>query len=152
MTEQRRLRRHSVLVRRSLALGMSGVDVSPLLKTTLAHEDQTWWRVTHAGAFTLGGLFFWIGTFLYYYPDASAFGFDELKLSAWLYIVGSCFFLYVDVQEYFTFTEEYWLRTNISVSITGSTLVSRRWPSASSSPCLCVSLAVAHAGASRVFF
>ena len=91
MTEQRRLRRHSVLVRRSLALGMSGVDVSPLLKTTLAHEDQTWWRVTHAGAFTLGGLFFWIGTFLYYYPDASAFGFDELKLSAWLYIVGSWF-------------------------------------------------------------
>ena len=99
-------------------------DASPLLKSTPAWEDQTWWRVTHAGAFILGGVTFWIGTWLYYDPADSLGDLDQAQLSAWLYIIGSIGFLYVDVEEFFTFTDDYWLRVNIACSVTGSTLVS----------------------------
>ena len=42
--------------------------------------------------------------------------------AGWLYTLGSCGFLYVDVLEYFTFTEPelVWLRRNISLSAMGS--------------------------------
>ena len=101
-------------------------DASPLLKSTPAWEDQTWWRVTHAGAFILGGVTFWIGTWLYYDPADSLGDLDQAQLSAWLYIIGSIGFLYVDVEEFFTFTDDYWLRVNIACSVTGSTLVRAR--------------------------
>jgi hypothetical protein len=38
-----------------------------------------------------------------------------------LYTLGSCGFLYVDVLEFFTFTDDFWLRCNITMSATGST-------------------------------
>ena len=101
-------------------------DSAPLIKSTPAWEDQTWWRVTHAGAFILGGVTFWIGTWLYYDPADSLGDLDQAQISAWLYIIGSIGFLYVDVEEFFTFTDEYWLRVNIACSVTGSTLVRER--------------------------
>lgn len=85
-------------------------------------EEQCWWKVTHAFGFVLGGITFWAGTFLYWYPLVSAFGLQQGDISAWLYIIGSCGFLYVDVLEFFTFTEDCKLRLNISMSMTGSLL------------------------------
>lgn len=85
-------------------------------------EDQSWWRFTHAFAFVLGGTTFWFGTLSFYYPNDLFFGLDQGNFSAWLYIIGSAGFLYVDVLEFFTFTEDKWLRVNISMSMTGSTL------------------------------
>ena len=119
-------------------------DASPLLKSTPAWEDQTWWRVTHAGAFILGGVTFWIGTWLYYDPADSLGDLDQAQISAWLYIIGSIGFLYVDVEEFFTFTDDYWLRVNIACSVTGSTLVSaapRRASRSARSPALLSSAA-----------
>jgi len=81
-------------------------------------EDQTWWRCTHAFGFVLGGVTFWLGTFCYYYPQTLF----VQNLSAWLYIIGSCGFMYVDTQEFFTFTDDKMLRLNISMSMTGSFL------------------------------
>ena len=37
--------------------------------------------------------------------------------TAWLYVVGSLGFLYVDVQEFFTFTTDVTLRVNIACSM-----------------------------------
>ena len=55
------------------------------------------------------------GTGCYFFPDWAAGG----SAAAWLYIVGSVGFLYVDVLEFITFTEDPWLRFNISISATG---------------------------------
>lgn len=66
---------------------------------------------------------FLFGTGLYYYPDFSLFGLlDQGTVSAWLYVIGSSGFLYVDVLEFFTFTQDSQLRCNISLSATGSLL------------------------------
>jgi hypothetical protein len=90
--------------------------------------DRPWWRLSHAFGFVLGGLTFLVGTLLYYPAmfDAEK-GYDQGVAylgvdTAWLYIIGSCGFLYVDVQEFFTFTDEYWLRLNIACSAFGSAL------------------------------
>jgi len=65
---------------------------------------------------------FLIGTYLYY-PAESASKERAAQLgddTAWLYVIGSLGFLFVDVQEYFTYTVDASLRTNIAVSISGS--------------------------------
>lgn len=85
-------------------------------------HDQRWWRFTHAFGFLLGGITFWFGTYLYYLPDFVCMGMDQGTSSAWLYMVGSAGFLYVDVLEFFTFKEDRGLRCNISMSATGSLL------------------------------
>lgn len=88
------------------------------LLSKVALEDRTWWRVTHAVGFVTGGVTFIAGTYIFYLPPSDFMSY----LSAWLYIIGSAGFLYVDVQEFFTFIENKWLRINISMSATGSTL------------------------------
>jgi len=78
---------------------------------------QTWWIVTHFLGFFTGGTTFIAGTLCYYYPDWHA----GALVAGVLYTVGSFGFLYVDVLEFFTFTEDAWLRTNIAMSAFGST-------------------------------
>ena len=84
--------------------------------------DHAWWRYSHFSAFMTGGILFLIGTLLYY----KSIGATPSEVStqgwvtAWLYVVGSCGFLYVDVQEFFTFTADASLRLNIFWSVIGS--------------------------------
>jgi len=89
----------------------------PLLKVVPVY-DRPWWRVTHALSFVTGGVTFTFGTYIYYLPASEFLSY----LSAWLYIIGSVGFLYVDVQEFFTFTDNRWLRLNICMSMIGSAL------------------------------
>lgn len=80
----------------------------------LWHPERLLWQVLHAFAFLLGGTTFVAGTAALFFP-----GHDTL--SALLYTIGSCGFLFVDVQEFFTFDGAV-LRTNICMSMTGSAL------------------------------
>lgn len=80
------------------------------------NPDTALWRFFHALFFLTGGFTFIVGTAALYYPDAD----NDAALSAWFYIVGSAGFLAVDVTEFFTFTEDKWLRFNISLSMFGS--------------------------------
>lgn len=80
------------------------------------HPESTSWQVLHALAFVIGGTTFLAGTALLFIPEAWA---DTL--SALLYVIGSCGFLFVDVQEFLTFDGAV-LRTNIAMSMTGSVL------------------------------
>lgn len=89
---------------------------------TLPWDEQTWWRSTHAFGFVLGGTTFFVGTLTFYFPDLKFLGLDQGNFSAWLYIIGSSGFLYVDLLEFFTFTDETCLRLNISASMFGSLL------------------------------
>lgn len=75
-----------------------------------------WWRFVHWFGFFLGGTTFIGGTACYYYPSWSAGG----DVAGWLYVLGSCGFLTVDVMEFFTFVEDRWLRANIAMSMIGS--------------------------------
>lgn len=107
-------------------------ESSPLLghtTTTSATKDVwdcTWWRILHYFGFCLGGITFTIGTLLYYpavYDTSKGDTNDVVTLSvitAWLYTIGSAGFLFVDVQEFFTFTDDIILRINISCSMIGS--------------------------------
>jgi hypothetical protein len=81
-------------------------------------QGRLWWRISHFVGFFTGGFTFILGTLCYYYPNWEAGAF----VAAVLYTVGSCGFLYVDVLEYFTFTENKWLRLNILFSAAGSFL------------------------------
>jgi len=57
------------------------------------------------------------GTTLYYAA------FSNPLIASWLYIIGSCGFLGVDVQEFFTYwTVDFYLAVNICLSMIGSTL------------------------------
>ena len=76
------------------------------------------WRILHAFAFLEGGLTFIAGTAVLYWPASPPLA----TLSAALYTVGSLGFLFVDVQEFFTFVSEPVLRANIALSATGSLL------------------------------
>ena len=75
------------------------------------------WQIVHVLCFALGGFTFIIGTLCY---------FDFLQaydLGAWLYIIGSCGFLGVDVLELATYYKlDKYLTINICLSVTGSTL------------------------------
>mmetsp|Transcript_18368 Transcript_18368/g.35108 ORF Transcript_18368/g.35108 Transcript_18368/m.35108 type:complete len:329 (+) Transcript_18368:62-1048(+) len=90
-------------------------------------DDRTWWRFTHALGFVLGGLLFTIGTLLYYVAVADADDPAEVAFlgdeTAWMYVIGSFGFLYVDVLEFCTFTtpELVWIRRNVACSMVGST-------------------------------
>eukprot|EP00386_Alphamonas_edax_P013123 GDKI01040646.1.p2 GENE.GDKI01040646.1~~GDKI01040646.1.p2 ORF type:complete len:240 (-),score=76.63 GDKI01040646.1:321-1040(-) len=77
------------------------------------HPDLFSWRFAHVLGFLTGGTTFIAGTVCLFYP-----GWDFV--SAFLYTLGSCGFLFVDVQEFFTF-EGLELRTNIALSAIGST-------------------------------
>jgi len=80
-------------------------------------ELQSWWMRTHFLGFFCGGTTFILGTLCYFYPE-----WEEGGLYAdMLYTLGSCGFLYVDVLEFFTFTDDFLLRCNITMSATGST-------------------------------
>jgi len=105
----------------------SFLDVSERAGTPL--YDTPLWRFCHALGFCNGGFFFLIGTCLYYpmmylvYSDASAETINDLAVwIGWLYTIGSCGFLFVDIQEFFTFTDDVMLRVNILCSAFGSTL------------------------------
>lgn len=78
------------------------------------HPESLLWQILHAIAFLLGGSTFIAGTAVLFVPGNDA-------LSAVLYTIGSCGFLFVDVQEWFTFSGTV-LRTNIGMSMTGSAL------------------------------
>jgi hypothetical protein len=116
--------RHFSINEGSPLLGGGGTDKRPPL------WDHPWWRATHAFGFLLGGITFWIGTLLYYPAiyAASVNNDDAVMtlgvLTAWLYIIGSTGFLYVDVQEFLTFTngDVVMLRINIACSLLGSLL------------------------------
>lgn len=93
--------------------------------------DSPLWRAFHAFSFCLGGITFLIGTGLYYpaiyfaglgTTEADATVAALYVTTAWLYTIGSMGFLSVDVQEFYTFTEDPWLRFNIFCSAFGSTL------------------------------
>jgi hypothetical protein len=74
------------------------------------------WMLLHWIAFALGGTTFIAGTTCYFFPDWQ----QGAAVGAWLYTIGSCGFLTVDVLEFFTFTKDPWLRANIAMSATGS--------------------------------
>ncbi|CAE8610775.1 unnamed protein product [Polarella glacialis] len=95
-----------------------GVELETPFLDGVPLQDQTWWRVTHAAGFLTGGVTFFIGTYLFYLPATDFLGY----MSAYLYIIGSFGFLYCDVEEFFTFTDDKWLRLNISMSMVGSAL------------------------------
>jgi len=75
------------------------------------------WRAFHAISFVTGGVSFIIGTALLF-PIPSTYMLS--LLSAIIYTIGSVGFLAVDIQEFFTFTDDELLRLNISISATGS--------------------------------
>jgi len=79
-------------------------------------ENSPWWRISHALGFITGGTTFIAGTWYLYLPSTEETSF----LSSLLYIIGSVGFLYVDVLEFFTFTEDFFLRCNIAISAAGS--------------------------------
>ena len=104
-------------------------ESSPLLgQQVLKKEvwDRDWWRLLHYGGFCVGGITFLIGTVLYYpaiHDTAQGNDSGVVTLSvitAWLYTIGSAGFLFVDVQEFITFTDDVILRINISCSMIGS--------------------------------
>ncbi|GLC65077.1 hypothetical protein PLESTF_000244100 [Pleodorina starrii] len=78
------------------------------------HPDYQSWRIFHALSFLIGGTTFIAGTVCLFYPGWEWW-------SAALYTLGSCGFLAVDVQEFFTFSGAL-LRANIAMSLTGSFL------------------------------
>ena len=78
---------------------------------------KKWWRVTHFLGFFTGGATFIFGTLCYYFPAWTEGALD----AGILYTLGSLGFLYVDFLEFFTFTDNFWVRANISMSIIGST-------------------------------
>ncbi len=87
-------------------------------KSRIKYEDEVWWQFIHAFSFLLGGTTFVAGTAMYFYPDYANGGY----VAGWLYTIGSFGFLTVDVMEFFTYTDDKWLRANIAMSAIGSTL------------------------------
>jgi hypothetical protein len=80
-------------------------------------SNSIWiWRVFHALSFCIGGISFIIGTALLFPVPTYMLSLS----SAVIYTIGSLGFLFVDLQEFFTFTEDTILRFNISLSATGS--------------------------------
>jgi hypothetical protein len=90
--------------------------LADLKPTAEAAELRPLWQALHAAFFATGGITFIAGTACLYFPSwpESAF------YSALLYVIGSLGFLGVDVQEFFTYTEDRWLRSNIALSASGS--------------------------------
>ena len=78
---------------------------------------KKWWRVSHFLGFFIGGTTFIFGTLCYYFPTWTEGAFD----ASFLYTLGSVGFLYVDLLELFTFTDDGWIRANIVMSTVGST-------------------------------
>lgn len=76
------------------------------------------WQAAHALFFATGGTTFIAGTAALFFPAWK----EGARVSAILYTVGSCGFLAVDVQEFFTYTSDSFLRFNISLSAIGSLL------------------------------
>ena len=92
-------------------------DSADMMKKPAPIDATPWWRWVHALSFLTGGVTFCAGTGVLYLPD------DWVPVvSAMLYTVGSVAFLTVDVQEFFTYTEQTKLRLNIATSATGSAL------------------------------
>jgi hypothetical protein len=91
-------------------------------------RDTDIWRFVHYCAFCIGGFTFLIGSLLYYpgiefTSDGNSDGVAKIGVAvAWLYTIGSAGFLVVDLQEFFTFTEDLIVRINISGSVIGSLL------------------------------
>lgn len=81
-------------------------------------ELNPWWQCAHATSFAIGGTSFIAGTIALYYPGWG----PSAWVSALLYTVGSLGFLSVDLQEFWTYTTDPMLRTNIALSATGSFL------------------------------
>lgn len=96
-----------------LLVGFDEVPPQALPTTTLC------WRLQHVLGFLTGGTTFIAGTALLYPVQQTAL---LASLSAALYTLGSLGFLFVDVQEFFSFTSPTLLRGNILLSATGSLL------------------------------
>jgi hypothetical protein len=77
------------------------------------------WRLQHVLGFLTGGTTFIAGTALLYPVQQTVL---LASLSAALYTLGSLGFLFVDVQEFFSYTSPILLRGNILLSATGSLL------------------------------
>jgi hypothetical protein len=85
--------------------------------THISPSSTILWRIFHASSFIIGGISFIIGT-------ALLFPFQSYALSlssALIYTIGSLGFLFVDLQEFFTFINDPVLRFNIFLSGSGST-------------------------------
>ena len=85
-------------------------------------EDHPLWRLFHVTGFLLGGSTFCLGTLALapFAGDSGGQQADLATLSSALYTIGSLGFLSVDVLEFFTFTEDLFLRANIALSLCGS--------------------------------
>ena len=105
---------------KSLSGSSSSSDPFDLMQSQCGpfNDQELWWKATHAFGFFMGGTTFIAGTACYFFPSWEAGG----LIAGILYTIGSFGFLYVDVLEYFTYTGEPWLRTNISCSAFGSLL------------------------------
>ena len=88
-----------------------------LIENLREQSQSTYWRAFHSMSFVTGGVSFIIGTALLF-PSPSTYLLS--LLSAIIYTIGSVGFLAVDIQEFFTFTDDNLLRLNISISATGS--------------------------------
>jgi hypothetical protein len=105
----------------------SFTDASERDSSDVPIYDTPFWRFLHYLSFCIGGYTFLVGTLLYYPAMHYAAIGDDATVNllalwtGWLYTIGSCGFLFVDVQEFFTFTADFWLRVNISCSAIGST-------------------------------
>ena len=76
--------------------------------THISPSSTILWRIFHASSFIIGGISFIIGT-------ALLFPFQSYALSlssALIYTIGSLGFLFVDLQEFFTFINDPLLRFN----------------------------------------
>lgn len=82
------------------------------------NPDSPIWRSFHSLFFLIGGCTFIIATAVLYYPEVVDFD----TISAWFFTIGSVGLLAVDSMEFFTFTDDMWLRVNIFTSLTGSML------------------------------
>lgn len=124
----------------SHALGSIQPPASALVPT--APEDGPCWRLAHMMGLCTGAFSFLLGSCLLFPAirdeeriiaaggsgsvdsgDGSAAAAELTMLglqSAWLYIVGSLGFLFVDVQEFFAFTADPIYRANIACSMLGS--------------------------------
>jgi len=88
------------------------LDVAPISPSSTMK-----WRIFHSFSFVVGGVSFIMGT-------ALLFPFQSYALSlssALIYTIGSLGFLFVDLQEFFTFLNDPFLRCNICLSGSGST-------------------------------
>lgn len=98
----------------------TATETTPLVAEEMPTETPMplWWNVVHFVCFFIGGSTFIAGSISLAYPNWP----PSAKMGAALYIIGSFGFLGVDLLEFFTFTDNRLLRSNIALSAIGSAL------------------------------